>query len=607
VKLEKRSVFGWPKSGAGSASPRNGIAVHYDGSNQGLAKKTHAACRTYWKNTRKFHMGPSRGWADVGYCVDEETEILTGEGWKTFEQVQAGDLALTLDHETGMSQWQPVEDVYIFPAVPREMIRMEGRQHSSLTTPNHRWPVERFYRRTGTERQKKEDGTWKATGTSERSEQGRQRTWATTETLTYWDRIPISAECADTPSEAKWSDAFVEVLAWFWTEGHIRPQSRSRAPSTGVAIYQKEGARAARIRAALRSLFGPPVDEFPRSGQRTDGVPRWRETTNRHLVEFYLSVDAGKLLLEQAPERIVRFDFLRSLTRAQLDLFIRVSLLADGSNGQTVTWHELAQKNKAMAEAFQFAATLAGMATSLRQLKSGMWCVHLRHLTHFTPKAAASRNGTFNITTERYDGRVWCVSTPNRTWLAKRRGTVYFTGNSFAVCPHGIVMEGRGLNKVQAAQPGGNATWYSVTFMSGPSESPTAAQINAFRQLRAWLRGKGVKAAIKPHSAFISTSCCGNILRKLISNGTLASTKPFEEELDMDAQDVFKAVWERDSIPAPPGGPAGPNWRGASFLTNTYRDMAKASEVEALRTEVGELKSELAEIKELLSAALPPK
>ncbi|GAA2080076.1 peptidoglycan recognition protein family protein [Actinomadura alba] len=188
---------------------------------------------------------------------------------------------------------------------------------------------------------------------------------------------------------------------------------------------------------------------------------------------------------------------------------------------------------------------------------------------------------------------------PSRRWAD--------VGYSFAVCPHGIVLEGRGLNKVQAAQPGGNATWYSVTFMSGPSESPTAAQINAFRELRAWLRGKGVKAALKPHSAFISTSCCGDILRRLISNGTLASTKPFEEELDMDAQDVFKAVWERDSIPAPPGGPSGPNWKGASFLTNTYRDMAKASEVKALRTEVSELKSELAEIKELLSAALPPK
>jgi hypothetical protein len=107
---------------------------------------------------------------------------------------------------------------------------------------------------------------------------------------------------------------------------------------------------------------------------------------------------------------------------------------------------------------------------------------------------------------------------PSRKWAD--------IGYSFAVCPHGIVLEGRGLNKQQAAQPGGNTTWYSVTFMSGPSEHPTAAQLTAFRELRSWLRGKGVAAALKPHSAFISTSCCGNILRSLISNGTLAAGTP---------------------------------------------------------------------------------
>jgi len=30
----------------------------------------------------------------------------------------------------------------------------------------------------------------------------------------------------------------------------------------------------------------------------------------------------------------------------------------------------------------------------------------------------------------KYTGIVWCPRTRNSTWLAKRRGTVYFTGNS---------------------------------------------------------------------------------------------------------------------------------------------------------------------------------
>lgn len=80
-------------------------------------------------------------------------------------------------------------------------------------------------------------------------------------------------------------------------------------------------------------------------------------------------------------------------------------------------------------------------------------------------------------------------------------------GYSWGCCPHGHVFEGRGLNRVQAAQPGGNSTWYSVTLMSGPKEIPTEEQINAVRELRAWLMGKGVGAAVKGHRDFISTSC----------------------------------------------------------------------------------------------------
>lgn len=115
------------------------------------------------------------------------------------------------------------------------------------------------------------------------------------------------------------------------------------------------------------------------------------------------------------------------------------------------------------------------------------------------------------------------VSQGGRGWLD--------IGYSFGVCPHGIVFEGRGFGRQQAAQPGGNTTWTSCTFMSGEHESPTAAQLEAWRELRAWLRGKGVAAAVRGHGEFISTSCPGAILRAMVKDGALtkgATTKPPE-------------------------------------------------------------------------------
>jgi hypothetical protein len=94
-------------------------------------------------------------------------------------------------------------------------------------------------------------------------------------------------------------------------------------------------------------------------------------------------------------------------------------------------------------------------------------------------------------------------------------------GYSFGVCPHGYVFEGRGWTYTQAAQPGGNQTWTSVTFMSGKHETPTDAQVEAFQALRDCLRGKGLQAAITKHMIFISTDCPGSILSGMVNSKAL--------------------------------------------------------------------------------------
>ncbi|WP_157996060.1 hypothetical protein [Thermomonospora amylolytica] len=366
--------------------------------------------------------------------MEEEPDILTEDGWRSVQAVSPGQVVLTLNHETGLAEWQPLLELQALPTGRHKVVRMRGRSHSSLTLLEHRWPVERFYRRTGTTRQKNPDGTWKSAGRASRTLQGRERVWATSETLTYWDRIPIAAPLANAPRTPTWSDALVELVGWFWTEGHIKPQSRSRLPSTGVAIYQshrKNPEKVTRIRSALHQAFGPPVEAFPR-GHRRDGAPRWREAINRQLSEFHLSVDAGRVLIELAPDRVPRMSFLRRLTKDQLDLFIDASLMGDGHGNEACV--QLSQKNRAAAEAFQTAAVLAGYAASLRAKQptrttsTPMWTVTIRKQAYLCPRPAAQSGRGFIIAQELHEGALWCPRTPNGTWLARKDGHVYFTG-----------------------------------------------------------------------------------------------------------------------------------------------------------------------------------
>lgn len=130
-----------------------------------------------------------------------------------------------------------------------------------------------------------------------------------------------------------------------------------------------------------------------------------------------------------ASNRVPSYEFLLALTKPQLDLFIESSILGDGhvrkDNKETV----LGQKSQAAADAFQFACILAGYATSVHTEKIikgydyGMTRVRLLQQERF--KLCKGKHTSVIL-----GGVVWCPTTENGTWLARRKGKTYFTGNS---------------------------------------------------------------------------------------------------------------------------------------------------------------------------------
>ena len=85
--------------------------------------------------------GSAQGVTAGTFCADADTEILTRRGWLRYDQVLAGDTCLTLNPGTGLAEWQPVTSVHVFADGPHDVIRLDGPSHSSVTTPDHRWPA----------------------------------------------------------------------------------------------------------------------------------------------------------------------------------------------------------------------------------------------------------------------------------------------------------------------------------------------------------------------------------------------------------------------------------------------------------------------------------
>jgi hypothetical protein len=355
----------------------------------GIGPVLSAALSAYIDITR----APTAG-AIWRFCADEETEILTEDGWKRHHELNKNDIVLTFNKKTHYCEWQPVQAVNRYDGT-HEMVSMETRDHSSLTTTNHSWFIRDNY-----------SGQWK----NVKSEDLLKRVHRA---------IPCAAPCVDVPVEAKYSDALVELVAWFITEGspHI---------NGGINISQSERVNpenVARIRVALDAYALGAWSEYDESNQA---------------LKWYLGTRASKEILAHVTctkdgnywSKVVSPSFIRNLTKAQLELFTSTAIAGDGNvhRGDSIS---IGQKKREPLEPIQMAYQLLGIRTHLYQRKwAGDWCLQTFKRSEFWPSNALRPNSTRRHRLTTYVGTVWCPTTPNGTWVARRNGTVYVTGNS---------------------------------------------------------------------------------------------------------------------------------------------------------------------------------
>ncbi|ORL93414.1 hypothetical protein A5N78_04570 [Prescottella equi] len=332
------------------------------------------------------------------WCVDDTTEVYTWDrGWIYQDQLAIGDIVLTLNHETGMTEWQPVQDIYRADVVDEPMRLMQTQRHNSLTTLDHKWPVLRPRTRNGVQ-------TW-------------EREWTVSEELGAPHAIITGAPHADLPTDAKWNDDLVELVAWYWTEGNLG----TGGPRVSIAqSHTVNPERVDRIRAALIRQFGMTGwSERVQPNESSHGGP---------ITVFSLGVEASAQILEHVPgrDKIVSTQFVEQLTLAQLELFIDISCQGDGWHyraGRTDVW----QKNPAALAAFERALILSGRSVSTHASGDG---VAVAGFQQTRQRPGKDKDGRRPVVIESYTGVLWCPTTLNHTWFARRNGQSFFTGNT---------------------------------------------------------------------------------------------------------------------------------------------------------------------------------
>lgn len=314
-------------------------------------------------------------------CVDEATMCLSGRGWLGPHDLKIGDEILGFDLNLQGLRWAKVDNVHYHEKFPYR--KYSHNQIEIAATQNHNWLV----------------GNRNTLG---------PLSLARTDDLNTRHCVPRASICFDQPLIPTESDDFVEVVAWACTEGSFRPEWRR---GNEITIVQKTHKSAV---AKLMERLG-----VPRGFDRKDGTHSWS-------IAGELSSKIRKVCDDGKPS----IRWLRTLTRKQLLLFIDTCMLGDGCQTDGSKWGRLnrfsfGQKPGAMLDSFLIACTLAGLPVSRSSESSPTracesWTIRRSNITEVR-KMEPSQEIT---------DAVWCPQSELKTFVAKRKDSIFITGNS---------------------------------------------------------------------------------------------------------------------------------------------------------------------------------
>lgn len=334
-------------------------------------------------------------------CVDAGTEILTTRGWLTHDQLAEGDTVAGYDTGTRRARWTTCSAVHRYD-YDGEMVAVDKRGLSMRLTPNHRVIVEKTTR------------------------QGHLRI-VRADQLVPAHAIPQAAEWDDFGHESIGVD-LAALLGWVTAEGWLAGDR--------VRLCQSVTANAAKvddIDALLGRIDLPMPDRSKRKKyrrvldviKRTTTVSEWRGRPSE-MVTWALPLGLSQRVLHLAPGKKLGWHLLMlpvNERRALLDAFID----GDGhrrEDGRLSIYQKLRQN----LDVLQAVAVTLGYRTRLTQ-EDGRFVLYLTTDQCVTLRGT---NGTSDdIPREHYAGTVWCPSTGTGTFIARRNGKVFITGNSF--------------------------------------------------------------------------------------------------------------------------------------------------------------------------------
>jgi hypothetical protein len=327
------------------------------------------------------------------FCVDENTQAIDESGHiKNYNELKIGDKIATFNKETRQIEFQAIKKLFV-DNWNDEMYCLHRKNKKFYFSPNHNIIYQ--WHETKNLKESKIKNLYK---------------------LNRKINLPIwkTKTGIDTHSENE-----IKLVAWILSEGHIHLEKKWKSPykkfgsCTSYICQSKDNENCSEIRQLLQNL-----------------KIKYKEDSNKKMIVFrILSESREKIfnLLEIKNKNYKKIipSWIYNSTRKQRMIFIGEYLKGDGmtrSNEKVLYFGE----KSLIRDNFIKLLLETGLMFRVTKLGSGFGKIIYR--------VNLLKNKQISFTfdkKEHYNGKIWCPTTENRTWVAFREGIPFITGNCF--------------------------------------------------------------------------------------------------------------------------------------------------------------------------------
>jgi nucleoside-diphosphate-sugar epimerase len=370
-------------------------------------------------------------------CYDDQTEILTRNGWKFFKDLTDEDEVATrqLNDPHIVFAKPTAHTVYLYEG---PMYCLEQRRIDLCVTPNHRM-VTSSRRRDGTETlrfQEAKDilGKYNRYHLTSEWEGMEQETFILPAYHVFGEEI-ARRKAIEIPM-----DDWLHFLGWFLAEGTVDGEWLKKAPNR-ICINQKIGIHSEEVHAVFEKIAA--------SLGCTHSVYLFkdRDQESHYLFSTQLAVylsQLGNSFTKHIPHELL------SLSKRQLGIFFNAMMSGDGMwMNHDRHYGRYYTSSKQLADDVQELAIKLGLSANVSWLDrtgAGGWTKNVEYRVNFTKSTVFQVNqqpgdpNDWNDWIEDYAGMVYCCEVPgDGIILVRRNGKPIWCGNSKVHDSHNIM------------------------------------------------------------------------------------------------------------------------------------------------------------------------